>query len=137
MGARTLVLFDLDETLFDHKHAIRLALADLQSRHAPLRTVSLDTLIERARSIVDTVHLALLEGRIDPAAARIERMRQLFLACGDSPDAAFLDRTAALYGGVYRSLRRAVPGSADVLARFRDQRSVWAIGILTNHFTEA
>lgn len=136
MRSTSLVLFDLDETLFDHGHASRTALDHLRGRHPALQSAPLDEVEDRAREILDRVHEALLGGRLSIPEARRERLRCLFSSFGETPGDEFLDHTACQYGALYRRARRSISGSRRLLERLRDDRSVRSIAIVTNHMTE-
>lgn len=124
------VLFDMDDTIFDHSLTCRSALARLRSRDARLRTCSLDSEWHEYLRLLDAVQPDVLAGRVTIHDARVDRFRQLVRFCGSevsSLDAAELSRE---YRAYYRGLRRAVPGAVRLLERLRDRA---VVGVVTNN----
>ena len=108
--SRKAVLFDLDDTLFDHQHARRAALAMLQRSHAPLAGRSIRELeVLHERHLQATFELLAVR-KLDLAESRRERMRLLFADHGVelAPDSAA--RAEAFYRRAYDVARRAVTG---------------------------
>ena len=78
------VLFDLDDTLFDHRGCARDALAAVQRAHGILQKMSFDAL-ERAHTVfLEQLHAGVMLGRVPLEAARIERFRRLLQFAGIS-----------------------------------------------------
>jgi FMN phosphatase YigB (HAD superfamily) len=50
------VLFDLDDTLVDHQHASRAAIAGVRERFTALRSRELDDLVRENQRILDSMH---------------------------------------------------------------------------------
>jgi YjjG family noncanonical pyrimidine nucleotidase len=111
------VLFDLDDTLFDHQQGARAALQRVHTSHTAFLATPFEA-FERAHSEhLETLHLQVLSGAIDIDAARVERFRRLLIQGGGSvADAA---AAAALYRESYISVRQAVAGAHDLLAALR------------------
>ena len=86
------VLFDLDDTLFDHRHGAPQALAAVREGHAALARVDSAELERRHAEILDVLHLRVLAGEIALDDARLERFRRLFEGAGVPADAAAVDR---------------------------------------------
>lgn len=118
------VLFDLDDTLFDHRHCAREALAGIRAAHACFSGVDLEALERQHAGILEELHLDVLAGRLDLDAARIERFRRLFAAAGIEPDADLAARTAAAYRQGYLASRREVAGAAALLTAVRQHAQV-------------
>ncbi len=133
MASASLVLFDLDETLFDYRHASRAALTHLRRRYPALAADDLDDMELRSRDILERIHDAVVRGRMTTSKARLERVRRLFETGGAAPPEGGLDRAASEYGTVYAKARRAVPGAAAVLDALRRRPSVRAVAVVTNH----
>jgi HAD superfamily hydrolase (TIGR01549 family) len=133
MSVPSLVLFDLDETLCDHRHSSRTALAEIRSRHEPLARVSLEEIESRAYEILSHIHAKVLANELSATEARLERIRALFESCGEFPSVDLLDRAAREYGIAYRKVQRAVPGSIPLLKALRKNRKIANIAVLTNH----
>jgi putative hydrolase of the HAD superfamily len=136
MPVPSLVLFDLDETLYDHRHASRTGLGMLQSRYPGLARMTLDALEALAFETLERVHQRLLRGEVTRDEARLERLRAVFRHAGEAHDDVAMDRVATAYGEAYRSAQRAVPGAVALLGRLRETSGVECLGIVTNHFAE-
>ena len=118
MTAPTLraVFFDLDDTLFDHRHCARTALMGVRDAHACFAAMEFERFETAHATVLETLHLEVMRGSIGLDAARIERFRRLYEQAGHmaSPDLAA--RTAAQYRAGYLGARRAVRGARDLLA---------------------
>ena len=125
------VLFDLDDTLFDHRRSARAALEAVHRDHA----AELDFAeLERHHGIyLEEMHLEVLAGRIGLDDARRERFRKVFRALGVTLDAADVDAVASAYRGGYMSARRALDGAASLLAALRPHAR---IAIVTNNLLQ-
>ena len=125
------VLFDLDDTLFDHRRSARAALQAVHRRHA----ADLDFAeFERHHGVyLEEMHLEVLAGRLGLDDARRERFRRVFLALGVRLDPAAVDRVASAYRRGYMTARRALPGAAALLTALRPHAR---IVIVTNNLLE-
>jgi putative hydrolase of the HAD superfamily len=115
-GLARAVLCDLDDTLFDHRHATRAALTELTEREPAFAGWPIDDLAGRHAELLERLHLDVLAGRTSVEAARIERFRRLLAAAGSGQAEAEAPRTAAAYRGAYERAWRAVPGARELLA---------------------
>lgn len=129
----SLILFDLDETLFDHTYASRCALAALRQSHARLGSVPIARLEAVSSRILEETHRRVLDGAIGLAAARLERQRLLFAAFGLRPGGSELERASLLYREAYLRSRRPVRGARELLGALFGGH---LIGIVTNNFRE-
>ena len=127
------VLFDLDDTLFDHAHCARCALAAVRSAHAPLSAI--DPLeLERSHSrILEEIHGDVMLGRMPLDAARVERFRRLFETTGVEVEAEVAAAAASGYRQAYIDSRRAVAGAEALLAAVKTRAKV---GIVSNNLLE-
>lgn len=125
------VLFDLDDTLFDHRRSARAALTEVHSRHG--RGTDLDAFERHHTKFLDDLHLEVLAGRIGLDDARRERFRRVFLALGIVLDEDEVDRVASAYRTGYMSARRPLDGAADLLRAVRPHAR---IGIVTNNLLD-
>jgi HAD superfamily hydrolase (TIGR01549 family) len=124
------VLFDMDDTIFDHSLTCRRALARLRVTEPGLRSQPLDAVWREYLRLLDEVQPDVLAGRITIHDARVERFRQLSRFCGwevTLREAADLSRK---YRAHYQELRRAVPGVRRVLERLRGRV---VVGVVTNN----
>lgn len=125
------VLFDLDDTLFDHRRSARAALRAVHERHAA--GLEFDAFERHHAIYLEEMHLEVLAGRLGLDDARRERFRRVFHALGVTLDAADVDRVASAYRSGYMEARRALDGSAALLAAIQPRaRTV----IVTNNLLE-
>src|SRR5262249_38320674 len=124
------VLFDLDDTLFDHRFSSRAGLGALQTGFGYLPQRSLDDLERDYVALLDSVWPAVLEGRISAEQSRVIRFLNLSERHGKPlPEAEGL-ALSNCYREAYQLNRRAVPGALEMLGRLR---SLVKIGIVTNN----
>ncbi len=126
------VYFDLDDTLLDHRHAERAALADL---HAELRAHLGHHALDHIQATYHAHNAPLwadfAAGRLSSAALKRLRSARLLDALGatgldaDAFSAAYLDRYAAHWTWT--------SGARDAFLRVADRLPV---GLLTNGFSE-
>ena len=76
------VLFDLDDTLIDHQHASRAAMAGVRDRFPAFQHLTLDELGAEHQRILDVLHRDVALGQRTVDDARIERYRRLFAYAG-------------------------------------------------------
>ena len=127
------VLFDLDDTLFDHEQAARAALAVCTGRTArshfgPSMRSSRRT---RGHSRSSTSTCSTGARSIDDA--REERFRRLFVASRRARGCRRVRRTAAAYREAYLAARRPVEGALAVLAALKPRVR---IGIVSNNLLD-
>ena len=77
---RRAVLFDLDDTLFDHRRSARAALQEVHRVHAP--AFEFGAFERHHMKFLEEMHLEVLAGRIGLDDARRERFRKVFAALG-------------------------------------------------------
>jgi HAD superfamily hydrolase (TIGR01509 family) len=118
------LLCDLDDTLFDHQHATRTALATLQARDARLQAWPLEDLKVRHHILLEQFHQEVLAGRLTIDQARERR----FAALVGGGDAVGL---AEAYRAAYTSDWREVEGAAALLHAVRALG--WPVVIVTNN----
>jgi FMN phosphatase YigB (HAD superfamily) len=106
--AITAVLFDLDDTLFDHRACTRDALGDLRRRFPALGTVPADLFEAEHGRLLEHLHLDVLAGRLSVDDARVAigvvtnnvaaEQRQKITACGFGPllDAVLISEEAGV-----------------------------------------
>src|SRR5580765_1260474 len=127
------VLFDLDDTLFDHQGCARESLAVVQQAHEALRAIPFEALERAHASFLEDLHGEVMLGRVPLEAARAERFRRLLRAVGAEgrPDVA--GEIAAMYRDTYRARRRTVAGAAALMAAVKRQARV---GIVSNNLLD-
>jgi HAD superfamily hydrolase (TIGR01549 family) len=131
--APKVLLFDMDDTLFDHRHARRRALARAVRSHgdSALRRVPLELLDRRYVEILERLHRAkVLTGELTIEAARALRYRSLFRTFGVALSRDEAIELGHVHQATYRQHRRTVPGSLELLRRVHASAR---IGIVTNN----
>ncbi len=128
------VLFDLDDTLFDHRHSSRRALAELQSRVPELESIELDELERTHLRILNELHVGVLSGALTLEAARERRFAELFSHYGIRKVPGMESEVRGSYRKVYRESRRAKPGVIPLLGALRAR--ALKIGIVSNNVLE-
>lgn len=123
-------LFDLDDTIFDHQAHRREALAAVAGSIPELSAADVRDL-EAAHDVhLQITHVAVLDGTLSVADARIRRMQGMLADFGIHADAALANRCEEMYRRAYDREWRTVPGAAELLRSLR-QLGVW-LGIITN-----
>jgi putative hydrolase of the HAD superfamily len=125
------VLFDLDDTLFDHVRATRVALEAVQASDRALACWSLDELDRRHRVILEAWHLEVLAGRATIEQARLARFAELLSAAGATAPAEDAVGVAARYRATYETAWFTVPGARELLDAIAADGIT--IGIVTNN----
>ena len=126
------VLFDLDNTLFDHWHASTSAIGAVREAYAIFSAEPLDGLKREAGRLLEETFESVLAGTLSVEQARVERFRRLVSWCGGSPDPDDAAEMAARYREEYQKARRPVPGAVPLLRRLRPEVTV---GVVTDNFT--
>ena len=127
------VLFDLDDTLFDHRGCARDALAAVQESHERLREMPF-AMLERAHaSFLEELHTEVMLGRLPLETARVERFRRLLEAAGTPPEPGLAAAAAATYRDTYRAARRGISGAAGLLAAIAARAR---IAVVSNNLLE-
>ncbi len=124
------VLFDLDDTLFDHTWACRSGIAHLRRKDRRLAQHSLDELFREYSRLLEAIHPQVVAGALTPDAARLLRFRRLATWGGFEIDGKEAARFSEEYRRRYLRARRPVPGARAVLDRLRGRAT---IGVVTNN----
>jgi len=127
------VLFDLDDTLFDHRLCARTALTALHEAYDAFRTRPFAEIERLHGSFLEELHGRVTSGEMPLEQARRERFRRLFGAVGLTPDDQVVADAAETYRGGYVKTRRAVAGAAALLAAVKQRAQV---GIVSNNLLE-
>lgn len=118
------VLFDLDDTLFDHRHCARAALAGVRRMHRCFQAMEERALETAHAGILEELHLEVIAGRLDLDTARIERFRRLYARAGITPDDELAVRTAHAYRDHYIQARAPIDGAIPLLETIRRHAQV-------------
>ena len=125
------VLFDLDDTLYDHLHSARHGLIAMSQRHAVLQQVPIRELEDRYSLALESVHLRLLRGEVSQTEARTRRMQQLFATFDRTlSDQAAIDEYTQ-FRSDYDEACRVVPGTHELLQRL--QQLGLRLAVITNN----
>ena len=127
------MLFDLDDTLFDHHHCARTALGMLHGRHDCFRSLEFAAFEQAHGRYLEELHEAVLEGRLDLDAARHERFRRLYAHAGVTADQETVGAAASAYRQAYMAARTAVAGAEALLAQVRAHARV---GVVSNNLRD-
>ena len=124
------VLFDLDDTLFDHRGCARDALTAVQQAQSCFQSMSFTTLERAHAEFLEELHAEVMRGRVPLDVARIERFRRLLESAGVRDDGEISRELASLYRESYRNRRRAVTGAAALMSALKFHVK---IGIVSNN----
>lgn len=114
------MLFDLDDTLYDHTYAQRFAVRALWENDARIRVFSVPELLAREQRILTEVHRELvLTGELGQPESRVLRMKRLYRGLGVGISDAEARRWTRLRREVYLAHQRAVPGARTLLRHLR------------------
>jgi HAD superfamily hydrolase (TIGR01549 family) len=122
------VLFDLDDTLIDHRHAAHAAMSGVRERFAAFRSIAHAALHDEHHRVLELLHREVALGARSIDDARIERYRRLFAFVGD--DGHHAPAAAELHRRLYQANRRRVDGALEVVALLRRQAR---IAVVTNN----
>jgi putative hydrolase of the HAD superfamily len=126
------VLFDLDDTLFDHNHATEQALAALCVEEPAFTCWPVAELRARHSALLEEVHIEVLAGRMTIPAARHQRFRRLLQAATNTDVVdSRPTRLAAFYRAAYEQHWQPVPGAVALLTAVR--AAGLGIAIVTNN----
>jgi HAD superfamily hydrolase (TIGR01549 family) len=124
------VLFDLDDTLFDHTRTLQRALRDLVAVTPALQTRPFPELVGEYVDLLERIQPAVLAGTVTHDAARDERFRQLFAYCGTPIGHSEAHRHSVAYRARYQEVRTLVPGAKALLSAVRESALT---GVVSNN----
>lgn len=113
------VLFDLDDTLFDHQECSRCALSGVRDLHPGLAALAPDELERHHARILEELHVRVSTGELPLEQARLERFRRLYEAAGEAAEQDLVARTATVYRDRYIAARREIAGASVLLTEVR------------------
>jgi putative hydrolase of the HAD superfamily len=113
------VLFDLDDTLFDHRSSSAEALRRVQSAYECFRNVPFAEFEREHSNLLEAMHLDVVSGRREMDEARRERFRRLFEAFEVKAAEDVCSAAAHQYRREYLAARRAVDGAEALLQAIR------------------
>jgi putative hydrolase of the HAD superfamily len=125
------VLFDLDDTLFDHARATRVALSALREVDSAFGRWSLDELDRRHRVVLEMWHQEVLAGRASIEQARIARFTELVGQAGGEGAGHRAGALASQYRSVYETTWLTVPGARALVEAIAGQGL--RVAVVTNN----
>lgn len=127
------VLFDLDDTLYDHLHSMRMSIAGLVSRFEALRELPAGMVEATYRDALEELHVHVLAGTMTIPQARQARVRRILELAIPGPTASLVDEGVRVQKASYEGSRQAVPGARALLEALRGQVR---IGVVTNNMRD-
>jgi putative hydrolase of the HAD superfamily len=127
------ILFDLDDTLFDHKYARLCALRALKALHPALQSVPLEELEKEHEILLAAGYPKVLDKTVSLSDSRLERIRALFRIYKVSLSEAETKHFADYYNDVYENNRQAIPGAISLLEHLKPRLT---IGVVSNGINE-
>lgn len=129
------VLFDLDDTLFDHLYSTRQGLLAVCEVYTILQRHPIDELFSTYMSLLDEIHLRVLKGELTIDQARVERFRRFFerYASELEDSLKIADHAAWLHRSAYQRSRQMVTGVLPLLEYLHGKVK---IAIVTNNLLE-
>jgi putative hydrolase of the HAD superfamily len=124
------VLFDLDDTVYDHSYALARALTGVRQGEPAFRKRSVEEVRRKYGELLEQFHRQVLAGKLGETEARVRRFQALFDWVGVSLSLKEAGETVREYRQIYLQHQRAVPGVAPLLARLADRAR---LGIVSNN----
>lgn len=124
------VLFDLDDTLFDHDHCSRTALWSVRDEHPVLSSAPWEELQERYSRLLEEIHTRLLSRELTLQEARHERFRRLFSELGEEATDEAVGKAVESYATAYRGAWVPVSGAEELLLEVGKRAKV---AVVTNN----
>src|SRR4051812_2962382 len=109
------ILFDLDDTLYDHQCGSRRGLTAVRAHYACFQQIPFDELEELNNKWLDHFHPAHLRGEYTLDQVRIQRFHQLLDDYGHPAPGEEAENAVALYREGYVAAERPVPGAIPLL----------------------
>ena len=124
------ILFDLDDTLFDHRRASTLALSAMHAAHAP--DLPFEPFACKHAEVLEIFHARFLAGEFNLDQARVARMQTLFASFEREIDADTAGHAARIYREQHQANRHLVAGALELLNALRNH---CRLGIVSNNST--
>jgi len=128
------VIFDLDDTLFDHRHSVRTALSAMQKKYDCFRQISLDEFERLHIKLLNEIHVErILTGELTLDEGRAMRFEQAFKILKVNPTPEMKYEAADYYRKNYLQSTRLKPGAYELL---EEVKKTYKTGIVTNNLVE-
>lgn len=126
------VLFDLDDTLFDHSLSALEGLRVFHARHEALAALNIADIQAEYEKHLESLHTEVLCNRLTLDQARTERFRRILVWAGASSTHEDAAAAAAIYRERYLATRSAVAGVISLLEALHNG---YVVGVVTNNVT--
>jgi len=127
------VLFDLDDTLFDHKFSRLKGLEALQKRFSQLKAVPLKELEQEHERLLNADYCQVLDGKLSIDEGINQRITKLCAIYGINLNVEEGKNAADQYNQEYLKSRQAVPGTKELLTTLMNYAK---LGVVTNGLVE-
>ena len=122
------ILFDLDDTLFDHRRATHIALQAVHAEHAA--DLSFDAFAQEHARVLEVYHQRFLNGELSLDEARAARMIEAFATFGRKISVGQSLAIADIYRREHRGNRALVAGARELLDALHGQAR---LGLISNN----
>jgi HAD superfamily hydrolase (TIGR01549 family) len=126
----SLVLFDMDDTIFDHSLTCRAALRQVRAEEPRLQARPLDQLFAEYSRMLESPPAGPASSPTAVDHGRAQRFERLARLCGWSMTPEQATDLSRRYRSIYQRSRRPVPGGPEFLRRVARKVQV---GIVTNN----
>jgi putative hydrolase of the HAD superfamily len=124
----TAILFDLDNTLFDHSHSLHSAILSLRNCYPEFSTFSDSKLTTTYHRCLEEAYNSYLRNTITYAEKDIQKIKSFFAELGlPSPSLEEIGHFRQKYSEAYKASRRATTGSIETLVRLKGEGHKLAI----------
>lgn len=128
------ILFDLDDTLFDHRGSMLAGLTAVQNKYECFSDIPIAEFELKHKDIMNDVHLnRILSGELTLDEGRALRFKKLFGHFDVDADEVLAYEAAGLYRDHYLTLNTLVKGAIELLTELKPK---YKIGIITNNLVE-
>ncbi len=125
-----IVLFDMDDTIFDHSLTCRDALGRIRREYPEFSGRTLDELWQEYGRLLGITHVDVMLGRRTSEVVRAERFVRLAEWAGAPVSRARAGEVSVVYRAHYQALRRPVAGAPELVRRLHREHTV---AIVTNN----
>jgi HAD superfamily hydrolase (TIGR01549 family) len=129
------VLFDLDDTLFDHRLCSRNALEQVRIQFPFFNNINLDEMEKIHLRLLDEIHLSyVLANKMTLEEARAARFNLLLKYTGNEQNEFLAKEIAIFYNQCYENGEwTPIPGALELL---NELKLKYKIGVISNNFTQ-
>jgi len=126
------VFFDLDDTIYDHRHSCMCGLSKLREIYPPLQDYEVGHLEADYLLRLNILHELLLQGLITQEESRYKRIGGTLNQHGVHLEGQELEQACRIYEAGYKESRRPVPGMMELIIDLRTKGI--PSSIITNGF---